>query len=157
MSISITASVIFGNQEFSALNRQATVASGERDWGTAVELLKQAKALHGDLYQDTRLALYLQHAGRFNEAMKEFEWLLKHVEIQVLADLAHQANATEAARLSWAAHLREVIHDKARLACEREGRTELAKEHMRLYEKYEDEARRYSVIAERESRNATRP
>lgn len=149
MSTSFTTSIVVGNVEFSTLNRQATLASGKGDWAAAVQLLQQAKALQGDSYQDTRLALFLQHAGRFDEAMAEFEWLLERVESQALADFAHQ-QSTEAAHLSHSAHLREVIHDKMRLACQREGRTELAQVHMRLYEQYEKEARKQMLIANQE-------
>lgn len=60
-----------------SLNREATVAKAAGDWVRAVQLLQRAKALAGESYHDTRLAKFLQYAGRAEDALAEIEWLLE--------------------------------------------------------------------------------
>lgn len=144
--------VIERDEVFADLNRQATQARSEGDMDKAVAFLKQAKQRQGDAYEDTRLALYLQHAGRFDEAMAEFDWLLNHLEQQVESALAHTTPTSRKARLAYG---RQVIHNKARLVCKREGRNDLAQLHGKLTDQYEQEAHKLRTAADRAERRSS--
>lgn len=144
--------VIERDEVFADLNRQATQARSDGDMDKAVALLQQAKQRQGDSYEDTRLALYLQHAGRFDEAMAEFEWLLHRLEQRVENDMAH---TTPTRRKAFVSYGRHVIHDKARLASEREGRSDLAQFHGQLADQYEKEERKQRAAADRVERRAS--
>lgn len=122
MSMSISFSVR-DMSDYRRLNREATQAKG-RDWARAVALLQEAKALEGDRYFDTRLAKFLQEAGRFEEALAEIQWLLDRVELR-LPSVSGSKRARHRARL-----VADIHHDAA-LICRREGRDNLAAEHRR--------------------------
>lgn len=128
--ISLQTSVTVERDEVLAeLNRRATESKHAGDWGAAVALLQQAKARQGDMYEDTRLALFLQQAGRFDEAMAEFSWLLEQAHPQCEAEFPHQSTTVRRAAV---ASRRARIHDKIRLACQRETRLDMADAHQAL-------------------------
>lgn len=148
--LKLTSAIDFEHDEvFASLNRQATQASCNGDMAKAVELLRQAKARQGDAYADTRLALYLQQAGKFDEAMKEFEWLLSHVDGQI----SLMPDEPPSRRRSLIAFRKEKIHDTARLACQRQGQLDLAGWHQDLSEMLHREARRLQSIADHTDKN----
>lgn len=150
--LTLTASVIVEIDEvFAALNRQATQARSDGDMDLAVDLLRQAKQRQGDDYESTRLALYLQHAGCFDEAMAEFDWLLAHVDAQVEASFQHRTPTT---RKQFKALMRYKIHDKARLACKREGRSDLEEHHQQLARAYDRERLSLQAAAKRSEHEA---
>lgn len=68
--------VTLTENKYGALNRAATQAKNVGDWPQAIALLREAKAHQGDLYQDTRLAKFLAHAGHEDEALQEIQYLL---------------------------------------------------------------------------------
>lgn len=65
-----------------ALLRQSTSQADAGDWNGAIETLRAAKArlieshVHYPVEAWCKLALYLSRAGRFDESMAEFDWLL---------------------------------------------------------------------------------
>lgn len=122
-SVSISFSVRDMSQ-YHRLNREATQAKGH-DWSRAVALLREAKSLEGDHYCDTRLAKFLQEAGRFDEALAEIQWLLDRVHVR----LSPNVSGSKRARLR--ARVMADIHRDAALICGREGRADLAAEHER--------------------------
>lgn len=122
------------DEELANLNRQATAAKDEKNWARAVGLLQLAKAREGDMYQDTRLALYLQEAGRFDESMSEFDWLLSKVRAQ--CDAANPPYPPVHYKHSMALR-KSKIHDKARLAAKREKRSDLVLMHQTLADQYQ--------------------
>jgi tetratricopeptide (TPR) repeat protein len=113
-------------EQYAALNREATVAKRAGDWGQAIALLRKAKAIRGDLYDDTRLAKVLQQAGRFDEAKDEIQWLLDHANTWAEQRLSHQSRSMR--RRMQASHVAR-IHREAALVCKREKRSDLQKHH----------------------------
>lgn len=80
-----------------------------------------------------RLPLYLQEAGFFDEAMKEFNDLLRGVDSYVDDVFNHQPLKIR----RMLAHARNYsIYDKMRLACEREGKIDDAHKYNNLYVKH---------------------
>lgn len=141
------------NDLIADLNRRATQAKRLGDMNEAVALLVEAKKLHGDFYDDTRLALFLQQAGRFDEAMQEFEQLLASVEWQVWESLSHQPDVIKKSQI---ASRRNRIHEKMKLACKREKKHDLAELHAKLEAQYFAEWKALETAAEgiRASRNS---
>lgn len=137
----------FEETELQRLNKQATALKKAGDMDGAIAALRRAKASQGDLYEDTKLALYLQQAGRFDESMAEFAWLLTHSSDCSQAMFGHQPNSViQAQRATWCAR----IHAKAQLACEREMRLDLAAEHAQRAEKYMSIAQRLRPLGDQE-------
>lgn len=154
-ALTVTAEISVKHSEeairYAALNRNATVAKKAGDWDFAVSLLREAKALRGDLYEDDRLAKFLQQSGRFEEAMSEIQWLLDHAHAWAEQNMPHQTRVVR--RCQQASHTARV-HRAAALICKREKRYDLRRLH-------ENECERWLLIHERlaalvESENNTR-
>ncbi len=70
------------DDETASLLRAATAHAEAREWHAALDCLRQAKArmiespIHYPIETWCKLALYLSRAGRFEESMREFDWLL---------------------------------------------------------------------------------
>ena len=105
------------------LLKAATQQHDTGDLDSAITTLREAlKALSKtdtsySVSTFTRLPLYLQKAGRFEEAKKEFEILLKSSPEQVELEFAHQ---TPVIIQSLVAMRYSEIYDKIRVAYERE-------------------------------------
>lgn len=148
MTLTLNSSVIFHRDDHLAdLNRQATAAKDRKDWDTAVQMLRQAKAHQGEMYQDTRLAAYLQQAGRFDEAMAEFEWLLQRVPEQCKAQTASHSQTH---LYACAVRRYETIHNAIRIAAKRAKRLGLVEKHQALVDTYQSESEKLEPILERE-------
>jgi tetratricopeptide (TPR) repeat protein len=115
-------------EQVAALHRQATQLKG-KDIGAEIECLRQARNLmrksgaFWDAGSSVRLPLYLQQAGRFDEAMSEFQALLDGVDERIRGAFSH---LTEKAQKALAHAERGVIYDKMRVACTRQKMTEKA-------------------------------
>lgn len=103
------------DEESAELLREATRLKGEKDWNGAIEALKKADARTGTV--GVRLPLYLQQAGRFEEAMIGFNKLLSEVESQAAKDFSHHP---ERFWKGFSYYPRSHIYDKMRLACKRQ-------------------------------------
>ncbi len=70
------------DSETDALLRKSTQQADAGDWNGAIETLREAKArlveshVHYPVETWCKLGLYLSRAGRFDESMAEFDWLL---------------------------------------------------------------------------------
>lgn len=70
------------DDETASLLRAATAHAEAREWHAALDCLRQAKArmiespIHYPIETWCKLALYLSRAGRLEESMQEFDWLL---------------------------------------------------------------------------------
>ena len=64
--------------ELLALTQQVRDFKKAKDWSGAANALHQQKRLLGRYWTNIELAKVLQHAGRFDEALSEIEWLLVH-------------------------------------------------------------------------------
>ena len=117
-----------GEQRAQELLKEATAKHDRKDFFGAIACLKEAYGLSrqssvihpAETY--LRLPLYLQKAGRFDDAMKEFGALLDVISGRVLQEFDHQ-DAT--IQLSLIAMNRHIIYDKMRVACKREKKTKL--------------------------------
>jgi len=146
--LTLQTSVVFERDDVLAdLNRRATAARDEKNWDKAIGLLQQAKRHEGQGYRDTRLAMYLQQGGRFEEAMREFEWLLSTVPYH--CDMS-SAPMTDAFRNYSIALEHTNIHNKIRIAASRENRADLVSKHLELCQQYQDTVDKLKPVIERE-------
>jgi tetratricopeptide (TPR) repeat protein len=122
------------------LHKEAT-RNKESNWDAAVACLQEAAQLmreRGGNYaidRWTRLPVFLQQAGRYEEAMQEFQRLLDEVKPRV-------AKETELVTLPSVrrkqVHLNFVhIYDKIRMVCKREKLLDKALEYKELAEKHQ--------------------
>lgn len=111
------------DDRIAALHREATQHKDSRDWPAAVRCLYEAKALmqrSSVLYPVLswlRLPLFLQQAGRYDEAVAEFGWLLDTTPDRIAREFGHQTPDVikRIVRDDLA-----TIRDKMRLASQRE-------------------------------------
>jgi len=122
----------FGSPEYQ-LDRQAAELKKSGDVSGAVLVLQRRKAIFGVEWSDTRLAKYLQAAGRFDESMAEIEWLLKNSQSRAARLFGHQPVIVRQGQ--HATHCGLVLKASA-LICEREGRLDLAAQHQERSERY---------------------
>lgn len=115
------------------LDRRASALKKAGDWSGAIAALHERKALMGVGWTDDKLAKYLQHAGRFDEAMAEIQWLLDNSQRYVEQLLGHRPASVQ--QSSRAVHCMQV-HRAAALICKREGRADLQAHHEHLAERY---------------------
>lgn len=147
-SITLQSSLAFERDDVLAdLNRRATDAKEAKDWKTAIALLRQAKSREGKVYEDTRLAMYLQQSGQFAESLVEFDWLLSMVQSQVDGS---EVPMSPSYRQSRIAHAKANIHNKIRIAASREKRADLVGTHQALHSQYQDEVDKLAPVLERE-------
>ncbi len=115
------------------LNKQATALKKAGDINGAVAVLQQIKDDAGPLYQETRLAKFLQQAGRVDEALAEIQWLLDHSHVWAQTMFGHQPVAVvQCQRAVWCEH----IHADAALICKRAKRPNQQAHHEELQQRY---------------------
>lgn len=135
----------FEEGEDSRLNKQATALKKAGDLDGAIEVLRQVKALQGDLYQDTRLAKFLQHSGAIDAALTEIQWLLDHSQAWAQALFGHQpVSIIQCQRAGWCSR----VHADAALICKRAKRPELQAQHEQLQERYASIRSRLKPLAD---------
>jgi len=114
--------------QIAALHKEATQNKG-KDWPTAIAALQKSAVLDAahsrwnDMTRMVRLPTFLQQAGRFDEAMAEFERLIARVPVYVQE---HAVIGNELARSATLHREYEILYDKMRLACKREKQHEQA-------------------------------
>jgi len=127
------------------LDREATAFRKMGDWQSAIAALEKRKSLLGSQYQDTKLAKYLQAAGRFDESLTEIQWLQDNSHAWAQSMFSHQsASVVQCQRAGWCAR----IHDAAVLICKRANRPDLQAAHQQLYDRYIDIAKRLRPLAD---------
>lgn len=140
----ITATI---DEETAELSREATRLKDAGDMDGAVQALKKVKDRTGTA--GVRLPLFLQQAGRFDEAMVEFNILLSEVDEQYARDFSHQP---EFIQKGQALHAKATIYDKMRLACKRQKLPEEAAKFESLRDNFRDEFEAYREVADRHYR-----
>lgn len=124
----------------SDLNKRATALKRAGDLAGAVDALRQVRALLPHSFSTVtpeawlRLPLFLQQVGQFDEAAREFGWLLSIVDEWTAADHPEEKQSV---RDAFAHASRATIYDKMRVAYKREGRA--------------NEARDFGVLAQKHS------
>jgi tetratricopeptide (TPR) repeat protein len=130
-----------GFMDISTLHKNATAYKNAGDIENAISLLYQAKLLANQnpiscpIDSWLRLPLFLQQAGRFNEAMAEFNDLLENPPITREKD-----SPLEPLVLEMLTHADMcAIYDKMRLACDRENRFKESEQYEKLSKKHDRE------------------
>jgi len=126
------------------MHKKATALLGDGHIDRAIDVLREAHLLmREEAFQGyavdkwCRLPLVLQQAGRFDEAMREFEQLLSDLHAIRLKQLPQYP---EEIVLLLTHRIRAAIYDRMRRACKREKRLDVAE--------------RYAALAEEELRRA---
>lgn len=125
LTISVIGQSKIDSEEYQ-LERQATALKQAGDWAGAIDCLKKAQAIRGPLESDTRLAKYLQQAGRFDEAMEEIQSLLAGSLTWAESHFGHQPRSVRRCQqASWLAR----THQDAALICKREKQKDMQAKH----------------------------
>ncbi|MBX9610315.1 MAG: hypothetical protein K2X51_01675 [Burkholderiales bacterium] len=133
------------------LERSATRKKKSGDLTGAVDDLLEVKRLAGAEYADTRLAKYLQAAGRFDEALEEIGALISDSQHYVKTIFSHQpVTVQQCQRAQWLMR----IHKDAALICKREKRFDLAALHLLSADGYRPIVERLRPIAEKDSKDS---
>ena len=124
--------VIRKDEETAALNREATRLRDTGDIDAAIECLRKAAArmrassMHHTIQTWLRLPLFLQQAGRYDEAMNEFQRLIDETPERNLRYLPDDANYSGGTPAQLRARARrydlKIITEKVELATRREER-----------------------------------
>lgn len=141
------------NEKIAALHREATTHK-DVNWLAAVECLKEAAALMRQypsnyvLDRWTRLPVFMQQAGQFDEAMQEFERLLSEVETRVRQECLESASVAQVEHLVNLNY--EKIYDKMRMVCKRQKLPSAAAEYALLSDQYGERVKELRIIVDRE-------
>lgn len=139
----------FEESEAARLNKQATALKKAGDMPGAIAALRRVKALQSELYQDTRLAKFLQQAGQLDAALVEIQWLLDRSQAQAQASLGHQSSSViQCQHAGWCAR----IHADAALICKRAKRSDLQAQHELLRGRYASIRERLQPVVRAESK-----
>ncbi len=109
--------------ETDALLRDATRHADAKDLEQAIACLKMADArmqrspVSYPVLTWLRLPLFLQKAGRFDEAMQEFDRLIRETPARIARHFSHRSKAEQS---KFIRHEKGVIRNKMALARERE-------------------------------------
>jgi tetratricopeptide (TPR) repeat protein len=127
------------DERIAALHREATQHK-ESNWAAAIACLQDASDLmrrhnsHYVLDRWTRLPVFLQQAGRYEEAMQEFQRLLSEVKARVEKEAESVTLPSYRRKLEHQNF--EHIYDKMRMVCKREKLPDKALEYQTLAEKH---------------------
>lgn len=126
------------HDRIAALSREATTHK-DVNWDAGVTCLQEAAHLmrnsdYYDMDKMLRLPVFMQHAGRFEEAMQEFERLLAEAKPIAQMEMANTDLPTAAKRHTHLYYLR--IYDKMRMVCKRQKLKDKAEEYRALSEKH---------------------
>lgn len=166
--LTVTASIVVNrnplDERISELHKQATAYKGD-NWDAAIACLREASDLmrQSNGYPTerwTRLPVFLQQAGRFEEAMAEFERLLTEVESRIATEFDHQS---EHVRTMHVHGEYARIYDKIRMVCQRQKLKGEAEKYAKLAQendaKYDEMRAIEDAIREKnlETRKSRRP
>ena len=125
-------------QRIAALHREATEHKASKEWDKAIACLQEAERLKpkvATIYpvkHALRLPLFLQQAGRFDEAMQEFQKLLDGTEARIAHQFSHQKKTVQK-KLAHADYAD--IYKAMSTACKREKRMDLTEKYQNLSKK----------------------
>lgn len=126
------------HDRIAALSREATTHK-DVNWDAGVACLQEAAHLmrnsdYYDMDKMLRLPVFLQHAGRFEEAMQEFERLLAEAKSIAQKEMANTDLPTAAKRHTHLYYFH--IYDKMHMVCKRQKLKDKAEEYRALSEKH---------------------
>lgn len=153
VSIKLTTSLEVNVSEesrlYALLNREATAAKSAGDWTRAIALLREAKALRGLLYEDVRLAKFLQQAGRVEESLAEVQWLIENAHTWAEENFSHQPRTVR--RHIQAEHLSRLHREGVRI-CKRANRPDTQAHHASEHARWTALAQKLKFAAEETTR-----
>lgn len=131
--------------EIAELNRRATACGDAGKLDEAVACLQRVSELDKAFVQSNpsngvRLALYLQKAGRGNEAIEEMERLIATVPAAVDACMSNGKPSPASDKERFEANQYAALYDKLRLIMQREKRKSEADEYRQLAQRWSDRA-----------------
>lgn len=151
-TITVTHSPV--SEQISTLNKRATALGNHDEWDKALACLREARVLMDrpdtpsyGINTWVRLPQYLHRAGRFEEAMAEFDQMLIDTPARVIRE-SHQ-QTRNAIRRTTHADIAS-IYDKMRLACKREKLPDKAAIYAERVVFHRAEQEKYSAKAEAE-------
>lgn len=119
-------------RDFGELMKRATAFKREGNWEDALRCCREAHEMamsspSGGLSEEawTKYPLYLQQAGRYDEAMSVFRQVIEASDAIIARDLGDQPAFIQR---GYAHNLRRIVFDKMRVAAKREKRLEEAEE-----------------------------
>jgi tetratricopeptide (TPR) repeat protein len=138
--VMVTAGLFFNKppeaDRIASLHAAATQFKTEKEWDAAIAALREAEPISVKcggypMAHYLRLPLFLQQAGRFQEAMTEFERLLSKIEGRIDREFSHRGVKVR----RMLAHAEKAdTYEKMALAAKREKRQELETEFSALSE-----------------------
>lgn len=127
------------DEKIAALHREAT-ANKKINWDKAIACLQEAQDLmrrHSSRHETARwmrLPDFLQQAGRFDEAMQEFERLLKEVKPRIEKETSGSRYAGDAKMYTHLAYCQ--IYGRMGYTCKKQKMTDKALEYQDLSERH---------------------
>lgn len=122
-------------EKISELQRQATCHKDAKDWDSAIDCLRKSEQLTKEIdfgfsmATYLRLPLFLQKAGRFDDAMQEFERLLGKIDQRIKRQFSHKGAKV---RRKLAHAERATTYEKMALVCKRQKLPEMAAKYRAL-------------------------
>ena len=139
-------------ERISLLYKKSTTCK-KIDWNQGVvclqemnDLMRASRVIYPVEYW-IRLPVFLQSAGRFEEAMLEFERLLQEVEPRTNKEMGH---CTPTAIRYFCHVAYERIYDKMRMVCKRQKLPEEESKYRKLYEQEARTAQKLKKVVDRE-------
>lgn len=133
------------SDDYWELHKMATAFKTAKDWGGALACLNRAKYLSVtigsavDVQSLCRLPLFLQQAGKFEEAKFELQELFENADA-FAKQQASELNRSQALfQRKFKALFLEYLFDKARLIYKREKELEKSEEFARMSKSYQEE------------------
>ena len=133
------------------LGTLATQLKRAGDLNGAIDALKKQRGLMSQSFVRItteawcRLPLFLQQAGRYEEAIAEFQSLLDVAESWIANDFSH---LPEFMQRGHSHHVKATIYDKMRVAAKREKHLEAAERYGKLSGEYFDEHEKFMRVAD---------
>lgn len=122
-------------KDFGELMKRATAFKRQGNWEDALRCCREAHVMamsspNGGLSEEawTKYPLYLQQAGRYDEAMRVFRQVVDASDAIIARDLGDQPAFIQR---GYAHNLRLIVFDKMRVAAKREKRHDDAEEFRR--------------------------
>lgn len=145
------------SDDYYELQKLATVFKDKKQWDFALACLYKAKQIaqkdgvYPELQYITRLALFLQQAGKFEESKSELKWIYEkteHYSTYLVENLSsNQALLQKSFKLNYLSHL----FDKARLIYKREKQLEEAEQFALISKQYQEEWKYINELLEQQN------
>lgn len=140
------------DKEISELSGQATQYYGDKEWDKAIECLEKVLVLLREsamIYPIAtwlRLPVFLQQAGRFDEAMQEFDHLLGKSREMNAVSFSHRPKFVQEG-ITYSDHA--AIYDRMRQCCKKQKRLDEAKVYEELSNQCSEKHKQFLIEDEK--------